>query len=140
MSAARDIAPRKDSSALNRTVSNSLTLSMSGLSTSPTLTFHSPQSSFSGFSAAARQAAVKQLKPFNTKDIKVLLLENVNQTGRDILQEQGYQVEFIKSSLPEDQLIEKIRFGHLTLFLTKNDITDLSTVMFTSLAFAPRQS
>lgn len=54
-------------------------------------------------------AAPKQLKPFREQDIKILLLENVNQTGRDILQGQGYQVEFMKSSLPEDQLIEKIK-------------------------------
>ncbi|GMF79572.1 unnamed protein product [Aspergillus oryzae] len=33
----------------------------------------------------------KHLKPFATEDIKVLLLENVNQTGRDILTKQGYQ-------------------------------------------------
>ena len=51
----------------------------------------------------------KQLKPFRESDIKILLLENVNQTGKDILQEQGYQVESLKSSLPEDQLIEKIK-------------------------------
>ena len=51
----------------------------------------------------------KPLKPFATEDIKILLLENVNQTGRDVLEAQGYQVTFLKSSLPEDELIEKIR-------------------------------
>lgn len=102
MSAARDIRnPNINVDALSTAVSNSLSLS-----TSPTYTFHSPSASFAG---AARQAAAKQLKPFNTQDVKVLLLENVNQTGRDILKEQGYQVEFYKSSLPEDELIEKIR-------------------------------
>jgi len=59
------------------------------------------------------RAAPKQLKPFNTEDIKILLLENVNQTGQDILKAQGYQVEFLKTSLPEDQLIEKIRDVHV---------------------------
>jgi D-3-phosphoglycerate dehydrogenase / 2-oxoglutarate reductase len=78
-----------------------------GLSTSPTATFHSPPSSFGG--AHAFRGAPKPLKPFVTQDIKILLLENVNQTGRDILKDQGYQVEFLKTSLPEDQLIEKIR-------------------------------
>ena len=52
----------------------------------------------------------KQLKPFREQDIKVLLLENVNQTGRDILKSKGYQVEALKSSLPEDQLIVKIKY------------------------------
>lgn len=80
----------------------------SELSVSPSAaTFHSPLSSFGG--AFPQRAQPKQLKPFNTQDIKILLLENVNQSGRDILTGQGYQVEFHKSSLPEDQLIEKIR-------------------------------
>jgi hypothetical protein len=52
----------------------------------------------------------KQLKPFREQDVKILLLENVNQTGQDILRGQGYQVEALKSSLPEDQLIEKIKY------------------------------
>lgn len=56
-----------------------------------------------------QQGAPKLLKPFREQDIKILLLENVNQTGKDILTGQGYQVEALKSSLPEDQLIEKIK-------------------------------
>lgn len=82
-----------------------------GLSVSPTATFHTPAASFphSMGSIAVGEETGKQLKPFETTDIKILLLENVNQSGRDILTEQGYQVEFLKSSLPEDELIEKIR-------------------------------
>jgi hypothetical protein len=78
-----------------------------GVSTSPTATFHSPPGSFGG--GLPQRGLPKQLKPFNTQDIKILLLENVNQSGRDILTAQGYQVEFLKTSLPEDKLIEKIR-------------------------------
>jgi len=84
-------------------------VSYSGLSASPTATFHSPPSSYSFGASLAQRSAAKALKPFDTQDIKILLLENVNQTGRDILTNQGYQVEALKSSLPEDQLIEKIR-------------------------------
>lgn len=71
---------------------------------------HSPPSSHS-FAAGGLASRIKpkQLKPFNTTDIKILMLENVNQSGRDILTQQGYQVEFLKTSLPEDQLIQKIR-------------------------------
>jgi D-3-phosphoglycerate dehydrogenase len=87
---------------LSRTVSHSL-------SVSPTATFHSPQGGFS-LGHGANQAAPKQLKPFDTQDIKILLLENVNQSGQDLLHAQGYQVEFLKTSLPEDKLIEKIRY------------------------------
>ena len=57
-------------------------------------------------------ALSKPLKPFATEDIKILLLENVNKTGRDALESQGYQVDFLKSSLPEDELIKRIRCGN----------------------------
>lgn len=83
-----------------------------GISTSPNTSFQSAPSSHGGSAFTNRVVPslnAKHLKPFATEDIKVLLLENVNQTGRDILNKQGYQVEFLKSSLPEDQLIEKIR-------------------------------
>lgn len=94
------------------TLSTSRSQSVShSLSTSPTATFHSPPSSFGGAKHLQNSlTAPKQLKPFNTQDIKILLLENVNQSGRNILSEQGYQVEFLKSSLPEDELIQKIRY------------------------------
>jgi hypothetical protein len=93
---------------LEKTVSHSLSVS-----TSPTSTFHSPPSSFGGSRLAMRPTGLsaKPLKPFDTQDIKILLLENVNQTGKDILTAQGYQVEALKTSLPEDQLIEKIRYS-----------------------------
>ncbi|EER27528.1 D-3-phosphoglycerate dehydrogenase 2 [Coccidioides posadasii str. Silveira] len=88
----------------------------------------SPPSSYgtSGTPFASRVPApfpLKQLKPFATEDIKILLLENVNKTGRDILKEQGYQVEFYKSSLPEDQLIEKIRDVHVIGIRSKTKLT-----------------
>jgi hypothetical protein len=92
------------------------------MSVSPPETFTSPPSSASwgthhggrptgsfGASAAGAAPLAKLLKPFKEEDIKILLLENVNQTGKDILLQQGYQVESLKSSLPEDQLIEKIK-------------------------------
>ncbi|OAA45242.1 D-3-phosphoglycerate dehydrogenase 1 [Beauveria brongniartii RCEF 3172] len=77
------------------------------LSTSPSATFQSPPPSWAR--SLPQRPAPKQLKPFNTQDVKILLLENVNVAGCDILKGQGYQVETYKSSLPEDQLIEKIR-------------------------------
>ena len=83
---------------ITRTVSSSLSVSPRSFN------YHSPQTAFP-----------KQLKPFATEDIKVLLLENINQTGHDGLAQQGYQVEVLKTSLPEDQLIEKIRWGRIAL-------------------------
>jgi D-3-phosphoglycerate dehydrogenase len=88
-------------------VARSVSNSWGAVSTSPTLSFHSPQASFPGLQRTTTVS--KALKPFDTKDIKVLLLENVNTTGQDIMREQGYQVEAIKTSLPEEQLIEKIK-------------------------------
>ncbi|KAL6708152.1 D-3-phosphoglycerate dehydrogenase 2 [Coniothyrium glycines] len=119
-------------SQLARSVSNSL-----NLSTSPNFSFHSPPSTFrqppsgsfnngrSGSIPTSSQASqlAKQLQPFDTKDIKVLLLENVNEAGVDILRGQGYQVEAIKASLPEDQLIEKIRDVQVIGIRSKTKLT-----------------
>ncbi|KAL1990342.1 hypothetical protein VTN49DRAFT_6181 [Thermomyces lanuginosus] len=98
-------------------------LSRMSTSGSPTL---SPPSSYGFQGLQARRssaAAAKHLKPFATEDIKILLLENVNKTGRDILEQQGYQVEFLKTSLPEDQLIEKIRDVHVIGIRSKTKLT-----------------
>lgn len=74
---------------------------------SPTASFQSAPPGSLGANANKRPS--KNLTPFNTQSIKILLLENVNQSGRDILTKQGYQVEALKTSLPENELIEKIR-------------------------------
>ncbi|KAF5864982.1 hypothetical protein ETB97_005869 [Aspergillus alliaceus] len=95
-------------------------------SLSPNASFQSAPSSHGNSVFASRTIPLpnaKHLKPFATEDIKVLLLENVNQTGRDILTKQGYQVEFLKSSLPEDQLIEKIRDVHVIGIRSKTKLT-----------------
>lgn len=65
----------------------------------------------------------KALKPFNSGDIKILLLENVNTTAIDIFKEQGYQVEFHKSSISEEELIEKIKDVQAIGIRSKTNIT-----------------
>ena len=102
------IAIEPSSIELNRRVSSSL-----GASTSPT-SFHTPPWTTPGshLARAATGNLTKHLKPFATEDIKILLLENINVTGRDLLESQGYQVTHLKSALPEDELIEKIRWGN----------------------------
>ena len=101
MTPAQDIVvPRVDK--ISRSVSNSW---QNNLSTSPTLSYNSSSGTF----PTLTRTTTKNLKPFATQDIKVLLLENVNKAGQDILRAQGYQVEALKTSLPEDQLIEKIK-------------------------------
>jgi len=130
MSAAQNIPTR------NRDGASAVTNSFDP-STSPTQAFTSPSQSFS-HRANAQSASAKQLKPFNTQDVKVLLLENINVTGQDILREQGYQVEALKASLPEDQLIEKIKYATSNLYhpLPSNILLGTST----SLVSAQRQS
>ena len=65
----------------------------------------------------------KQLKPFVTEDIKILLLENINQTGRDVLNKQGYQVESLQTSLGEDELIQRIKDVHVIGIRSKTKLT-----------------
>ena len=101
--------PPPDNTELKRRVSSSL-----GLAPSPPTLRQSPSW---GTRTANAPASTKHLKPFNSEDIKILLLENVNQTGRDILNAQGYQVTSMKSSLPEDELIERIRWGNNNMTL-----------------------
>ncbi|CAI4417873.1 CQS_1a_G0014260.mRNA.1.CDS.1 [Saccharomyces cerevisiae] len=97
-------------------------MNMSG---SPGAVCTSPTQSFMN-TVPQRLNAVKHpkiLKPFSTGDMKILLLENVNQTAITIFEEQGYQVEFYKSSLPEEELIEKIKDVHAIGIRSKTRLT-----------------
>ncbi|PNP51443.1 hypothetical protein THARTR1_07883 [Trichoderma harzianum] len=105
MSSARDITP--SAPIPQRTVVSSWG---QNLSTSPVATFQSPPASLGGM--LPRKSVPKILKPFNTQDIKILLLEN------------GYQVEALKTSLPEDQLIEKIREVHVIGIRSKTKLSE----------------
>lgn len=49
------------------------------------------------------------VQPQKRGSLNILLLENINDSGLQLLIQQGYNVEAIKTSLPEAQLIEKIR-------------------------------
>ncbi len=106
---------------------NSLKVSASrspnAVSASPTASpFLSSYDTFRRASFSSKPA--KPLKPFSTGDIKVLLLENVNQTAIKIFNDQGYQVEFYKTSLSEDQLIEKIKDVHAIGIRSKTKLTE----------------
>ncbi|KAI3404056.1 SER33 [Candida oxycetoniae] len=92
------------------------------LSGSPNAVSTSPTQSY--LSQYVPSKATKALKPFSTGDIKILLLENVNQTAINIFKGQGYQVEFYKSSLPEEELIEKIKDVHAIGIRSKTRLTE----------------
>ena len=105
---------------LQNTFQNAVNLggSPGAVSTSPTQSFMN--------TLPRRLSTSKQqkiLKPFSTGDMKILLLENVNQTAIEIFNKQGYQVEFLKGSLPEEELIEKIKDVHAIGIRSKTKLT-----------------
>ncbi|KAL9093167.1 MAG: hypothetical protein Q9159_000344 [Coniocarpon cinnabarinum] len=65
----------------------------------------------------------RQLKPFAQQEIKILLLENVNEIGQQILRDQDYQVEAVKGALQEDELMERIKDVHVLGIRSKTKIT-----------------
>lgn len=65
---------------------NGPSTSTNAVPTNPENKTRERQGSFGGSSR------IKALKPFNTANIKILLLENVNETAVSALRDQGYQV------------------------------------------------
>ena len=55
--------------------------------------------------------------------IKILLLENVHPAAFDNLSEDGFSVELVKTSLSEQELIEKIRGVHVLGIRSKTQVT-----------------
>ena len=55
--------------------------------------------------------------------IKILLLENVHPAAFDNLSEDGFSVELVKNSLPEEELIEKIKGVHVLGIRSKTQVT-----------------
>ncbi|KAI9505202.1 D-3-phosphoglycerate dehydrogenase 2 [Coemansia spiralis] len=71
-----------------------------------------------------RDLQTRNLKPFNSGDIKILLLENVSQKAVDILKKAGYQVEFHTKALDKATLIEKIKDVHAVGIRSKTKLTE----------------
>lgn len=90
------------------------------VSTSPSQSFL--QNQFRGRTPSSSRQG-RPLKPFSTGDIRILLLENVNETAITIFKGQGYQVEFYKTSLPEDELISRIPNFHAIGIRSKTKLT-----------------
>lgn len=65
----------------------------------------------------------RQLTPFDTGDIKILLLENVSKGAVEMLKEQGYQVDFHTKAWTEEELIEKIADYHVVGIRSKTKLT-----------------
>ncbi|ODV84651.1 hypothetical protein CANARDRAFT_200690 [[Candida] arabinofermentans NRRL YB-2248] len=94
-------------------------------STSPNAVSTSPTNSYMDRlrPRASTLKSTKSLKPFSTGDMKILLLENINQTAIDIFKSQGYQIEYYKTSLNEDELLEKIKDVHAIGIRSKTKLT-----------------
>ncbi|KAI7851585.1 hypothetical protein BDC45DRAFT_515338 [Circinella umbellata] len=80
------------------------------------------QLSGDAFSSRQMQKA-KNLRPFNTPTIKVLLLEDINQTAIDAFQEEGYQVETHAKTFVGQELTDKLRDVHILGIRSKTKIT-----------------
>ncbi|KAI8335921.1 hypothetical protein BC941DRAFT_503448 [Chlamydoabsidia padenii] len=74
-------------------------------------------------STSITQPKPKVLRPFNTAEVKILLLENVNETAVKSFQKQGYQVETYSKALVGDELLEKIRDVHVIGIRSKTKLT-----------------
>lgn len=55
--------------------------------------------------------------------IKVLLLENIHQSAKEMMEKEGYQVELLSSALSEDELIEKIKGVSILGIRSKTNLT-----------------
>jgi len=65
-----------------------------------------------------------QKKSLQKDKIRILLLEGVHQSAIDLLASRGYtNVELLKTSLPEDQLIEKIADVHFIGIRSRTQLT-----------------
>ncbi|CAO1620221.1 unnamed protein product [Jaminaea pallidilutea] len=77
-----------------------------------------------GSMGVASSQMPKLLTPFNTSNIRILLLEAVSQLAVDMLQKQGYQVDYVKDAWSEEQLVEKIGDYHVIGIRSKTKLTD----------------
>ncbi|TAE68323.1 MAG: phosphoglycerate dehydrogenase [Bacteroidetes bacterium] len=55
--------------------------------------------------------------------IQVLLLENIHTKATEIFKQEGYNIEFIKGALDEDELAEKIKNVHILGIRSKTKVT-----------------
>ncbi|KAI7897953.1 uncharacterized protein BX663DRAFT_526573 [Cokeromyces recurvatus] len=69
------------------------------------------------------QSKPKVLRPFNTAEVKILLLENINITAVEAFKKQGYQVETYAKALDGEELIEKIKDVHIIGIRSKTKLT-----------------
>lgn len=67
--------------------------------------------------------APRILQPFNTDNVRILLLENVSQGAVKMLREQGFEVDFFTGAWSEDELVSKIGDYHAIGIRSKTRLT-----------------
>lgn len=60
---------------------------------------------------------------FPKAEIKILLLENIHPVAAEAFRAEGFSVELLKSSLPERELIERVRDVHVLGIRSKTQVT-----------------
>jgi D-3-phosphoglycerate dehydrogenase len=60
---------------------------------------------------------------FPKDQIQVLLLENVHASAHELFRAEGFQLEILKTALPEDELVRRIEHVHLLGIRSKTKIT-----------------
>ncbi|MEJ7599523.1 MAG: phosphoglycerate dehydrogenase [Kofleriaceae bacterium] len=60
---------------------------------------------------------------FPKSEIKILLLENVHPVAHEAFAGEGFQVESVKGSLPEDELAARVRDAHVLGIRSKTQVT-----------------
>lgn len=61
-------------------------------------------------SSSFTQTKPKVLRPFNTNEVKILLLENINETAIKAFKKQGYQVnKYIDFIIKETNVLNRLK-------------------------------
>jgi D-3-phosphoglycerate dehydrogenase / 2-oxoglutarate reductase len=60
---------------------------------------------------------------FPKSEIKVLLLENIHPSAKELFDAEGFQVDLLPKALPEDELIERVRDAHILGIRSKTRVT-----------------
>jgi D-3-phosphoglycerate dehydrogenase len=61
---------------------------------------------------------------FPKSEIKILLLENIHPVATAAFQEEGFHVETVKGSLPESELVARIKDAHILGVRSKTQVTE----------------
>ncbi|KZO98395.1 hypothetical protein CALVIDRAFT_596916 [Calocera viscosa TUFC12733] len=88
------------------------------------ITYSPPGGYFAGTGSVASGRPEKVLHPFATGELRLLLLENINQGAVQSFKDEGFQVDFHTRAFSEDELLDKIHLYHAIGIRSKTKITE----------------